>query len=76
MPRRTNTMLVRDYVANDGVLCPVCGVDDSAHIGFTDTNGDGRMVQEATCNACGAEWYEHYKLTSYSMKVNEEENDV
>jgi len=53
----------REHVASGGDRCPSCG--DSEIQGDFVVTGNGVAQQSMSCNACGAEWTDQYKLTGY-----------
>jgi len=52
-----------EYLAYGGNHCPACGDPDIS--GDEVTVDAGYAWQEVTCNACGAEWTDQYKLVGY-----------
>lgn len=53
----------REHVANDGDRCPNCGCTEITGQ-FVETGG-GAAQQEMSCENCGAEGEDQYKLTGY-----------
>ena len=53
------------YLANRGVICPVC---ESAAIEADSYNcGDDVVRQGVSCHECGSEWEDHFTLTNLTL---------
>jgi|ERR1039458_7146311 hypothetical protein len=51
----------KQYLANEGVVCPFCQSDDVVS-GSVETDS-GYATQDITCNVCDEEWTDVYTLT-------------
>jgi DNA-directed RNA polymerase subunit RPC12/RpoP len=54
--------LVEKYVKNEGALCPYCDSKDMEG-GNYEAEGD-TITMKVSCNNCGKEWFDIYKLVS------------
>lgn len=52
-----------EYLTNDGGRCPACG--DSDIQGEPVATGNAVAQQSVSCNACGAEWEDQYKMRGH-----------
>lgn len=57
----------KEYVKNGGTNCPVCGESDGV-IGHDIEVDSGGANQHCTCDLCGADWYDMYKLDSVQIE--------
>lgn len=53
----------REYLAKRGVVCPFCGSDDIEG-GSVDIDAGGAF-QSISCNTCGREWQDTYRLDGF-----------
>ena len=63
-------MLTQEEYRKSGDICPCCGSDDVDY-GSIDIPGvlEKSSEQEVSCNHCGAEWYDVYKLDGYRLTL-------
>ena len=54
-----------DYVMKGGNCCPNCKDPESIETGNVEFDA-GIAWQSCTCDRCGAEWVDQYKLIGYS----------
>jgi len=58
------TVSSKEYTANKGVYCPVCGSYDLLGKPIT-TDEDGQVYQKILCYECESRWDDRYQLTGY-----------
>ena len=67
MPKlRKHLMSDEEYKRHDGSRCPFCESDDIEG-GAMDAGGRD-AGQEVSCTACGAVWWDIYKLYGYDVR--------
>jgi predicted Zn-ribbon and HTH transcriptional regulator len=63
----SKTMTSDEYVGKLGLRCPHC---KSENICAGEINADsGSLVQQVSCDDCGAEWLDAYQLIGYEKLV-------
>jgi len=59
---------IRRYLESGGTTCPECGDETHEGIRSPEVTEGGMAEQEVICVACGATWYDDYKLVGVRSK--------
>lgn len=70
MSNKHKQMTAKEYVENDGIVCPFCHTTDGVQAqGKAEVSGT-TAFQSVECmeflGGCGAEWTDEYVLSNYS----------